>query len=103
MSYVSEILRLYLELSDTPNQTRPLDRKLAAQLQQQQIPIKMVKAAFLLGAARRATRDPSYPSLQPIRSLHYFLPILEEIRRNPFDPAYIDYLENWSPQFSDSQ
>lgn len=96
MSYVDEILRLYLRLSDTPDRARPLDRRLAAQLHQQQIPLEIVRAALLLGAARRATHEPSYPPLQPIRSLHYFLPILEELRSNPPDPGYIDYLEDWS-------
>jgi len=93
MSYVDEVLHLYLRLSDTPDRARQLDRKLAAQFHQQQIPIEVVRAALLLGAARRATRTPSCQPLQPIRSLHYFLPILEEVRSKPLDPAYIDYLD----------
>lgn len=98
MSDVDEILRLYLRLPDTPDRARPLDRRLAEQLHHQQIPLQIVRAALLLGAARRATREPSYPPVQPIRSLHYFLPIIEEVRNNPHDPGYIDYLEDRLPR-----
>ena len=41
------------------------------------VPLDLIRAAFLLGAARRVF-SPSAP-LPVIRSLHYFLPILEEL------------------------
>ena len=55
---------------------------------------KAVLAAFLLAASRRRFRTPEAPALQPIRSLSYFLPIIDEIIDTPIDPGYIAYL--WS-------
>ncbi|HXQ00059.1 MAG TPA: hypothetical protein VN845_08340 [Solirubrobacteraceae bacterium] len=52
--------------------------------------IDLIRAAFTLAMARRAT---SRRPLPPIRSLHYFLPVLEELQTQPVDPAYLDYLE----------
>lgn len=96
MGYIDEVLRLYVRLSDTPDRARSRDRELAAQLQRQQIPLELIRAALLLGAARRATRHPLSPLLPSIRSLHYFMPLLEEIRSNPPDSSYISYLESRS-------
>jgi hypothetical protein len=30
--------------------------------------------------------------LPPIRTLHYFLPVIEEVLHNAPDPGYVDYL-----------
>lgn len=89
-SYVAEVLRLYCRLPDTPDRPRPLDRRLAEALEQRRVPLDLVRAAFLLGAARR-TFSASAP-LPRIRSLHYFLPILEEVQQQPLDPGYLEYL-----------
>src|SRR6266852_6911669 len=42
--------------------------------------------------ARRLAHDPAHP-LPPVRSLYYFLPVLEEIRLQPLPPGYLQYLE----------
>jgi hypothetical protein len=89
-SYVAEVLRLYCRLPDTPDRPRPLDRRLAAALEQRRVPLDLVRAAFLLATARRIF-SASAP-LPAIRSLHYFLPILEEVQRQPLDPGYLEYL-----------
>jgi hypothetical protein len=93
MSYVEDLLRLYRDLPGTCCQVRPADRRLAADLHRQQIPFGLLKTALLLGSARRlAATSP----LSPIRSLHYFLPILEELQQSsPLDDSYIAYLEDW--------
>jgi hypothetical protein len=92
-SYVAEVLRLYTLLPDTPDWPRPHDRRLALELARQQVPLDQIRAAFILGTARRA-RSPSAP-LPPIRSLHYFLPILEEVQQGPPDPSYLDLRERF--------
>jgi hypothetical protein len=94
MGYVEDLLRLYLDLPGTCCQVRSADRRLAADLHRQQIPFGLLKAALLLGSARRAAG--SSPPLAPIRSLHYFLPILRELQQSsPLDEGYIAYLEDW--------
>jgi len=90
--YVEQLLALYLSLPETPSRTSRADRCLAYQLHQQQTPLPIIEAAFLLASARRLFRDPALPPLGPIRSLHYFLPIIEEVSANGLAPEYLQYL-----------
>lgn len=90
--FVETVLALYRKLPDTSHRLSRYDRLLAAQLFQQHVPLPLIEAAFLLATARRLFRDPSYPPLSPIRSLHYFLPLIEELLHQPPPPPYIDYL-----------
>lgn len=90
--YVETVLALYCTLPDTPNRHSRYDRRLAIQLYQRQLPLSLIENAFLLATARRLLRDPSYPPLNPIRSLHYFLPVIKELLDQPPPQAYFDYL-----------
>ncbi len=90
--YVETVLMLYRKLPQTPQRHSRYDRRLAAQLHQQKVPLAIIEAAFLLATARRVLRDPSYPPLNPIRSLHYFLPLIEELLHQPLAPNYLAYL-----------
>ncbi|HJY05346.1 MAG TPA: hypothetical protein VJ323_03465 [Bryobacteraceae bacterium] len=90
--YVKKLLDLYLGLPQTPSRASRDDRRLAQQLCQQQTPLETVESAFLLAIARRSSRDPALPPLQPIRSLHYFLPVIEELLATGFSPDYLQYL-----------
>ena len=47
--------------------------------------------AMRLATARRIFRPP--PPLPSIRSLHYFLPVIDEIQKHDVDPEYLEYLE----------
>ena len=58
-SYVAEVLRLYTLLPETPNRPRPHDRRLALALARQQVPLDLIRAAFILGTARRAASTES--------------------------------------------
>lgn len=90
--YVKKLLDLYLGLPETPSRVSRYDRQLAQQLRRQQTPLEMVEAALLLATARRSFRDPALPPLQPIRSLHYFLPVIQELLVNGVSPNYVRYL-----------
>jgi hypothetical protein len=48
---------------------------------------------MLPATVRRQYRDPSLGQLDRIRSLHYFLPIVRQLERQPLDPFYVEYLE----------
>lgn len=48
--------------------------------------------ALLLATARRANRPESEPALPPVRSLHYYLPVLDEVIAEPPPTAYRKYL-----------
>jgi len=92
-SYISAVRDLYLQLPVTANRFTRSDRLMARNLLERRIPIPLLRDAFLLGAARRLARNPKAPPLEPVRSLHYFIPIIEEIQRNPLPPLYVQYLE----------
>jgi hypothetical protein len=57
------------------------------------VPLAAIQAALALGAARRALRSKDAPVLPPIRTLHYFIPVLEEILELPPHDGYVEYLE----------
>lgn len=88
--YVRRLLQAYRELPDASGRVRAADRQLAARLFRDQVPLQLVTAAFQLALARRHARPPGEPPLNAIRSLHYFLPVLEEVRA--LDPGYLDYV-----------
>jgi hypothetical protein len=90
--YLETLLNLYLSLPETPSQASPSDVRLAHSLYQQRIPLETVEASLLLASVRRLFRDPSLPSLSPIRSLNYFLPVISEISANPLPEGYLHYL-----------
>ncbi len=91
--YVKAILDIYISLPDTPRRTRRDDRYLAQQLHRQSIPLFQVETAMLLATARRVFRDEPDP-LEPIRSLRYFVPALDEVRQCGVDEGYVFYLRD---------
>lgn len=90
--YVRSVLTTYLALPHTPQRPSPYDRRLARSLYDRAVPLTTVHAAFDLAIARRITRPSSAEPLDPIRSLAYFLPVLDEVLRAPLDPGYLAYL-----------
>lgn len=87
-TYVKCVLDLYRSIPDTPNRARAADRRLAITLERQDIPLDIVVAAFVLATARRHYRDPEAPALPPVRSLHYYLPVIDEVRASPPPAGY---------------
>lgn len=90
--FVAQVLNLYLSLPHTPARTSRTDRQLAAQWYAQGFTGEVLEGALLLATARRSLRDPALPPLPPIRSLHYFVPLLEEVLATPLAPEYVQYL-----------
>lgn len=90
--YIERVLELYRQTPGTRGHPRSADRRLAAQLHDRGVPFDTVNNALLLAAARRTFRPKDAPCLPPIASLHYFLPVMEELLATPPDPAYIEYL-----------
>ena len=93
MSDINEaqrILAAYCALEDTAL-SRPsrADRYLANHLVARGLSFDLLQAAFILATARRRLAS---TSSQPIRSLAYFIPIIEELLHDPPDPDYIRLL-----------
>ena len=93
LDYVNQILAAYTALAHTPDRPSRADRALARDLCSHQVPLQTVLNAMLLATVRRYYRDPSLGQLDRIRSLHYFLPIVRQLEKQPLDPCYVEYLE----------
>ena len=91
-SYVHSLAACYLRLPNTTCRLSRCHRRLARDLFERQVPLAVVEAAFLLASARRAARPRAALPLDPIRSLHYFLPVIEELLQNPLPDSYLAYL-----------
>lgn len=89
--YVQRLLDAYCRTPTCAGRVRREDRRLAHRLYDQRIPLPLIEAAFSLAAMRRLYRPFEAIPLTPVRSLHYFLPTLDEIRQQAIDPRYIDY------------
>ena len=90
--YVERVLHLYRALPQTRPRTGPADRRLAEDLERRGIPLKLVEAALALAALRRLRRPQEAQPLPPIRSLHYLLPILDELNHPNSEEGYPLYL-----------
>ena len=64
------------------------DRQLAAQWFQQEVPLDDSEQAIRLGCGRKYVAWLNGGQGQPIGSLHYFSPILEEVAVSPLSDAY---------------
>jgi hypothetical protein len=93
-AYRQTLIDLYLRLPDTPRRFGRFDLRLVRDLWERQIPFTTVETAFLLASARRAARPTDALPLGPIRSLAYFLPVIDELLHTPLQQpdAYLAYL-----------
>ena len=90
--YAAAAFKLYLRLPETPLKPSSNDRRTAENLYARGISLATIESALLLGSVRRLIRPPESPPLSPIRSLAYFLPVIEEILFNPVPDDYLGYL-----------
>ena len=90
--YLSAVLKLYLELPETPAKASTNDKKTATELYIRGIKLATIESALLLASLRRLNRPHNMPPLSPIRSLAYFFPVIQEILDNPIPVDYLGYL-----------
>jgi hypothetical protein len=90
--YMRHVLEAYRKTPGTTGTVRRADRLLAAQLYQRGLSLQVIENALVLAATRRLIRPPDAPPLGTIRSLAYFLPVIEEVLDLRVSPDYFDYL-----------
>lgn len=90
--YLEAVLSAYNDMPETPLKTTARDRKTARGLLERGVPLRTVQTALALGSLRRLGRPPDYPRLQPVRSLAYFLPVIDELLDFPVSEDYSSYL-----------
>jgi len=93
--FVRAVLDLYLGLPlSAARRPSRNDRRLAEQLFDRAVPFELIEAALLLATLRRSARANDAPPLLPVRSLHYFLPVIDELLASPPHPHYLRYLRH---------
>jgi hypothetical protein len=92
--YIRRVLEAYRKTPGTMGTVRRADRMAAAQLYQRGVCVSVIENAFVLAAARRLMRPADAPPLGTIRSLAYFLPVIEEVLGLRLSPDYFQYLRH---------
>jgi len=90
--YIRQILEAYRKTPGTAGTIRRPDRVLAAQLYHRGVSVSVIKNAFVLAAARRLMRPADALPLGTIRSLAYFLPVIEEVLSMRVSPEYFQHV-----------
>ena len=90
--YIRHVLEAYRKTPGTIGTARRADRLLAAQFYQRGVAVSVVENAFVLAAARRLMRPADAPPLGTIRSLAYFLPVIEEVLDMRVSPEYFQHV-----------
>ena len=87
--YVHAVLAAYQRSPGVVGRVRPADRRLAKALLDKGVALRIVQEALALAVARRQAGSQRH---EPIRSLHYFQPVIEELLHQPLPTGYADYL-----------
>jgi len=91
--YIRKVLDAYRRTPGTTGAVRRNDRLLAAALYDRGVSVTTVENALILAASRRIFRPPDAVPLQPIRSLHYLLPVIDEVLQLRINQDYFRYLQ----------
>ena len=91
--YIRKVLDAFCRMPGTTGVVRRNDRLLARDLYGRGVPLIVVENALVLAAARRLIRSPQAPALQPVRSLFYILPVIDEVLKARVSQDYYRYLQ----------
>jgi hypothetical protein len=92
--YVRRLLDAYRATPGTCGVVRRADRLLAAQLYERGVPLMVVDNALALAALRRLVRPDGAARLPVVRSLAYFLPVIDEVLATDVSPGYYQHVRN---------
>lgn len=90
--FVGRVLEAYRKTPGTMGTIRRPDRALAVRLYQRGVSVSVVENAFVLAATRRLMRPADALPLGTIRSLAYFLPVIEEVLALHVNLDYFQHL-----------
>ena len=93
--YLQQVIESYLDSPDTPENARRRDWAIATAFYKQSVAPATLAHAIRLATLRRHRRDPDLEPLEPIGSLAYFRPLIEQLHQTPHDPGYVEYVR-WS-------
>jgi hypothetical protein len=90
--YVRRVLDVYRHTPGTTAKVHRSDRWLAAQLYHRGVPLTVIENALLLATARRLLRPTTAPALTRVRSLAYFLPVIDEVLELKLSQDYFQHV-----------
>jgi hypothetical protein len=96
--YVRRLLEAYRTTPGTCGVVRRADRLLAERLHERGVPVETVENALTLAATRRLIRPADAPPLGTVRSLAYFVPVIEEVLDLKVGQNYYRYLRSKLPR-----
>ena len=97
--YIQRILSAYRQTPGTAGVIRRADRLLAAQWYARGVSLQAVENDLVLAASRRLFRPTQAPPLGTIRSLAYFVPLLDEVLQLTVSPDYFRHLRRQIARF----
>jgi len=97
--FVHRVLEAYRKTPGTMGTVRRPDRLLAEQLYQRGVSVSVIENALTLAAARRFMRPADAPPLGTIRSLAYFLPVIDEVLGLSVSQDYFQHLRQKLQRF----
>ena len=77
--YMRQVLAAYRATPQTTGRVHAADRRLAVQLYERGVPLRAIENALVLATARRLVRPVDALPLGTIRSLAYFVPVIQEV------------------------
>jgi hypothetical protein len=89
-AYVEAVLALYRSAPGTLGHVRKADVRLARGLYDRGVALRVIEDAITVALCRRLVRTAA--PLEPVRSLHYFLPVIDEVLAATLEPDYVVYL-----------
>ena len=92
--YIQKVLRAYCQTPGTTGTIRRPDRLLAAHLYARGVPLHTVENALVLATSRRLFRPTKASPLGTIRSLAYFVPVVDEVLQLTVSQDYFRYLRS---------
>ena len=92
--YVRLVLDEYRSTPGVAGVVRRADRLLAGALFDRGVTLETVQNALVLAASRRMARPEGAAPLGLVRSLAYFMPVVDEVLESNVSPQYFDYLRH---------
>lgn len=89
--YMRQVLAAYRTTPQTTGRVHAADRRVAVQLYERGVPLRAIENALVLATARRLVRPVDALPLGTVRSLAYFVPVIEEVLETKVGQDYFDY------------
>ena len=92
-AYVQRVREMFCQRACVQAGFGPADERLAADWERAGVSLETVRRAILLGSVRKSMSMIDHPESEPVRSLCYFVELVEEVRQERMPTGYWQHLE----------